>query len=331
MKKIKNWKKILLSVFIICVLIVGGVFGYGFYKLNKINTVEISKTDDILGIKSNALSESENAKGITNIAFFGIDRMDANQKTSRSDSIIIVSIDSKNKKIKMSSIMRDTYVKIKGHGQTKITHAYAYGGPQLAISTINENFNLNIRDYITLDFFSFEKIIDTIGDVSIDIKQDEISPMNDKIVEISKIEKKSVPKITKPGLQTLNGLQVVAYSRVRFTEGGDYRRIERQKTVMSIITTKIQSLGVAKFPSIVSELLPYTETSLSSIDIIKLGTKVLTSNTTTLEQDRFPVDGYSVGKTIDKVWYLVADMKSTITQLHNFIYKDIKSVPKTIQ
>nr|WP_281418728.1 LCP family protein [Clostridium frigoris] len=143
--------------------------------------------------------------------------MDVNQKTSLSDSIMIVSIDSNNKKIKISSIMRDTYVKIKGHGQTKITHAYAYGGPQLAIRTINENFNLNIRDYITLDFFSFEKIIDAIGSVSIDIKQDEISPINDKIVEVSKIEKKSVPKITKPGLQNLNGLQAVAYTRVRFT------------------------------------------------------------------------------------------------------------------
>ncbi|WP_246578374.1 hypothetical protein [Clostridium frigoris] len=93
---------------------------------------------------------------------------------------------------------------------------------------------------------------------------------------------------------------------------------------MSLISAKVQSLGLAKFPSVVSELLPYTETSLSSMDIIKLGAKMLTSNITTLEQERFPMDGYSEGKTIDKVWYLVADMKSTITQLHNFIYKDIK-------
>ena len=91
---------------------------------------------------------------------------------------MILSIDEKNKKIKMSSIMRDTYVKIKGHGETKINHAYAYGGPQLAIRTLNENFDLDIRNYVTVDFFNLEKIIDAIGGVTIDVKQDEVSLIN---------------------------------------------------------------------------------------------------------------------------------------------------------
>ena len=323
MKKIKPKMKVLISLFIICVLVVGGVFSYTFYQLNKIKTVKISKTDKDLGINS----KTENAKGITNIAFFGLDRTQKDE-ASRSDSIIIFSIDTKNNKIKMSSIMRDTYVKIKDHGETKIAHAYSYGGPQLAIRTINENFNLNIRDYITLDFFALEKIIDAIGEVPIDIKQDEIGFINDKILEVSKIEKKSVPKITKPGLQSLNGLQAVAYSRVRYTAGGDFRRIERQKMVSEAILTKIRSLGATKFPGVVSMLLPYTETSITGMNIIKLGAEVLTSNKATFEQERFPVDGYCSGKTIDKVWYLVADMNSTIDQLHKFIFKDIKPVPK---
>lgn len=93
--------------------------------------------------------------------------------------------------------------------------------------------------------------------------------------------------------------------------------------------TKIQSIGVTDFPSVVSELLPLTETSMNSIDIIKLGTKVLTSNTKELEQERFPVDGYWSGKMISGVWYLLADMQSTIEQLHNFIYEDIKPVSKS--
>ena len=92
--------------------------------------------------------------------------------------------------------------------------------------------------------------------------------------------------------------------------------------------TKIQSLGVTEFPSVVSKLLPYTETSMNSMDIIKLGTKVLTSNIMTLEQERFPVDGYCKGKTMDSVWYLVADMKATVDQLHKFIYEDIKPVAR---
>ena len=123
---------------------------------------------------------------------------------------------------------------------------------------------------------------------------------------------KKIPQVTKPGTQTLNGLQAVAYSRIRYTAGGDFRRTERQRTILSAMLTKIQSLGMTEFPSVVSKLLPYTETSINSIDIIKLGTKVLTSNTTTLEQERFPLDGYCKGKMMDGVWYLVADMEATV-------------------
>ena len=189
-KKMKPWMKLILGVFIIIVIVAGGTFSYTFYKLSKINTTTILTTDEELGIKPQVpvkkevaiipevpsknevpLKEEkplveEESKEIINIAFFGVDRRDVNEP-SRSDAIMIVSIDTVHKKIKMSSIMRDTYVEIKNHGETKINHAYAYGGPQLAIRTLNENFNLNIRNYVTVDFFNLEKIVDTIGGVTI--------------------------------------------------------------------------------------------------------------------------------------------------------------------
>ena len=331
MNKMKPWMKLILSIFIVILIVFGVTFSYVFYRFSKINTTKISKTDENLGIKSEVslkkddvnlktsdkLSikpkvtiKKEAAPEIINIAFFGVDRRSMNEP-SRSDSIIILSIDEVHKKIKMSSVMRDTYVEIKDHGETKINHAYAYGGPQLAIRTLNENFNLDIRDYVTVDFFSFEKIIDAIDGVTIDVKQDEIN---------------LIPQITKPGPQTLNGLQAVAYSRIRHTDGGDYRRTERQRTVLAVILTKIQSLGITEFPSVVSKLLPYTETSMNSMKIIKIGTKVVTSNIETLEQERFPLDGYCKGKMMNGVWYLVADMEATVKQLHKFIYEDIKPV-----
>jgi LCP family protein required for cell wall assembly len=329
----KLWVKLVLSAVIIILLIFGVTFGYTFYQLSKINTTKISKTDDNLGIKpvvplkKDVPIKKEGGNEIINIAFFGVDRRDE-KEPSRSDSIMILSIDEKHKKIKMSSIMRDTYVEIKDHGKTKINHAYAYGGAQLAIRTLNENFKLDIRDYVTVDFFSFEKIIDSIGGVTIDVKQDEISLINDRMIEVAGIEKKSILEIKKLGPQTLNGLQAVAYSRIRYTAGGDFRRTERQRTVLSAIFTKIQSLGGTKFPTVVSKLLPYTETSMKSMDIIKIGTKVLTSNITTLEQQRLPVDGYCKGEMMGGVWYLVTDMEATTDQLHKFIYEDIKPVPK---
>lgn len=320
----KTWMKLVLSIFIVILIVFGVTFSYAFYRFSKINTTKISKTDENLGIKPEvALKTADNlsikpkvtikkeaAPEIINIAFFGVDRRSMNEP-SRSDSIIILSIDEVHKKIKMSSVMRDTYVEIKDHGETKINHAYAYGGPQLAIRTLNENFNLNIREYVTVDFFSFEKIIDAIDGVIIDVKQDEIN---------------LIPQITKTGPQTLNGLQAVAYSRIRHTVGDDYRRTERQRTVLSVMLKKIQSLGVTEFPAVVSKLLPYTETSMNSMEIIKIGTKVVTSNIVTLEQERFPLDGYCTGKMMNGVWYLVADMEATVKQLHKFIYEDIKPV-----
>ncbi|MBK5240650.1 LCP family protein [Clostridium sp.] len=149
------------------------------------------------------------------------------------------------------------------------------------------------------------------------------------MVEVDQDEISLIPGVSKAGSQNLNGKQAVAYSRIRHTSGDDFRRTERQRTVLSVMFTKIQSIGVTDFPSVVSELLPLTETSMNSIDIIKLGTKVLTSNTKELEQERFPVDGYWSGKMISGVWYLLADMQSTIEQLHNFIYEDIKPVSKS--
>ncbi|MGH4140370.1 LCP family protein [Clostridium sp.] len=344
-KKLKPWIKLILGIFIVILLVLGGSSSYTYYQLSKINTTTILKTDEDLGIKPEVpLKEKVTSKNevplkeeipikkeevteIINIALFGVDRRDVDE-ASRSDAIMILSIDTVHKKIKMSSIMRDTYVKIKNHGDTKINHAYAYGGPQLAIRTLNENFNLNIRDYVTVDFFKLEKIIDTIGGVTIDVENNEIRLINSNMGEVAEIEKKPILEVTKSGPQILNGLQAVAYSRIRYTAGGDFVRTKRQRTILSAMLTKVQSLGITGFPSIVSKLLPYTETSIKSMDIIKLGTKVLTSNIMTLEQERFPVDGYCKGKMMDGVWYLVADLGATEEQLHKFIYEDVKPAYK---
>jgi len=326
--KKKPMKKIVISLFVAALLIFGGAFAYTFWQVGKVNTVKISDTDEDLGINTDAVPESEAASGITNIAFFGIDARNT-EEPSRSDSIMIISIDTKNKKIKMSSVMRDTYVTMKGHGQTKINHAYAYGGPQLAIRTLNENFDLNVRDYVTVDFFNLEKIINSLGGVTIDVASDEVDEINKYMNETAAIEKKSVTRITSSGSQNLNGMQAVAYTRIRYLKGDDFKRTERQRTVLTAMLTKIQTAGVTKFPSIVSDLLPLTQTSMNSMDIISLGTKVVASKSTTLEQARFPSDGNWAAQTISGVSYLVANMQTMTEQIHKFIYEDINPAAKT--
>ena len=330
MKKIKLRTKVVLSLFMVIVLVFGGTFAYTFYQLSKVKTTEISKDDKDLGIKVKDPIKEEVSDEIINIALFGLDRR-SKDEPARSDSIMILTIDKKHNKIKMSSIMRDTYVKIKGHGETKINHAYAYGGPQLAIRTLNENFDLDIRDYVAVDFFNAEALIDAMGGVTIDIDQEEIGLLNKYAESVASSEKKSVPAISTTGPQTLNGLQAVAYSRIRYTAGGDFVRTERQRTVLQAMMTKLQSLKPTEIPSAVSKLLPFTETSMNSLDLIKIGTKAITTNKMVIEQQRFPVDGYCRGKTIDGVWYLVADMEPTVDQIHKYIYEDIKPVPKSPQ
>lgn len=324
-KKMKPFNRFILSLFVIIALIAGTAFGSTLYQLSKVETKKISKTDDDLGIKSKETVEGAEDKSITNIALFGVDRRDKDEP-ARSDSIMILTIDQKNKKIKMSSIMRDTYVKVAGHGETKINHAYAYGGPELAIKTLNENFDLDIRNYSTVDFFNMEKIIDAVGGVNVDVNDDEVSLINDYMNETATIEKKAITKIASSGEQTLNGMQAVAYTRIRYTAGGDFVRTERQRTILSGIFTKIESLGAKEFPSVVSKLLPLTETSMNSMEIIKLGSKVFSSNTRTLDQERFPLDDYVSNEMIDGVSYLIADMEATVDQLHKYIYDDINPV-----
>ncbi|MCM0650593.1 LCP family protein [Clostridium swellfunianum] len=324
--KKKRKKYIIISIVFVLLAVISAVVG-GFYaELSKINTTKLTKDNSELGISDEAqkkIEQEDPNNEITNIALFGVDRRSKNE-ASRSDSLMIATIDKKHKKIKITSIMRDSYVNVPGHGKTKITHAYAYGGPQLAIRTLNENFQLNIKDYATVDFFSLEKIINSLGGVQINVTKEELPLINGYVQETASIEKVTPPVLSKSGVQNLNGMQAVAYTRIRYTAGGDFERTERQRTVLNALFSKVQQAGVSKYPSIVSTILPYVETSIDKLDIISMGTGVLTSGTKTLEQERFPLDNQGKGQTISGVWYLVFDVKTTADQIHKYIYDDIK-------
>ena len=309
-------KKRNIVIIVVCALILG-VFLYGYSYLNDIKTVKISKEDKDLGIKpKDNYKEKDKDNKVINIALFGGDGRDE-KDVSRSDSIMILSIDKANKKLKLSSIMRDTYVDVYGHGMTKINHAYAYGGPELAIRTLNENFNLNIRDYAFVNFDSFEKVVDTIGGVNIELNESEVREINKHIKNSS---------IKTPGMNHLNGQEALTYSRIRKIGNGDYERTERQRRVIEEIFEKGKNIGITKYPEVVDSVFPYVETSLTKMDIVKLGTYGLTNNIKTLEQNRFPKDEHSHGEFIGKVWYLVTDLEETEKQIHEFIYETMDQV-----
>ena len=294
---------IILGVFIIGI---GGVYIYGNYMFNKVEKIEVDKND--VGITEEVEEKlSPYSNSIINIALFGVDSADVS--TGRSDSIIIATIDTIHKKLKLTSVMRDSYVNISGIGNDKINHAYAFGGPQLAIKTLNENFNLNIEDFVAVNFDSLPKIIDMIGGVTVDITSEEVS---------------HIPGISSAGTYNLNGAQALSYSRIRYATGGDYVRTERQRTILTKIFEKVLTINPMKYPSLLNEVLPMVQTSLDYSKILELGTEVLKMGVTTLEQERFPLDGYCQGEMINGVYYLTFNKALTVEQLYNYIFEDVR-------
>jgi LCP family protein required for cell wall assembly len=316
----KKTNKIVLSTITVLVVAVGIIILCFNNQLNKVNKVEIAKNNLELNISDNVVKQDD---GIINIAFFGVDRRHKDE-ASRSDALMILTVDKKHKKVKISSIMRDSYVNVDGYGMTKVTHAYAYGGPTLAIKTLNKNFDLNIKDYVTVDFFGFEKIIDSVGGVDINITPEELKYINGYIEETSKLENASIPNVTNVGLQKVNGRQAVAYTRIRYTDGGDFERTQRQRTVLVAVLNKIKKTKPTNIAKVVSQLLPYTETSMTNTEILKSLTSISIVGIKDIDQQRFPLDSYCDGKMIAGVWYLVFDLDATKNQMHKYIFEDIK-------
>lgn len=327
----KKKKKFL--IVIICILLVlaaaaGAVALYVNHTLGKVKRGSLPTDKKSLGISSDTEEKYKSVENkITNIAFFGVDRRNKSDSGS-SDSIIILTIDTKHNKVKMTSVMRDTYVHIDGHGKDKITYAYEYGGAALAVKTLNENFNLNIEDYVTVDFFDLQKIIDKLGGVQIDVQPDEIQYMNGYLKELTKLDNIQYVPQTKTGPQVLDGLHAVAYSRIRYTTGGDFVRTERQRTVLMQLLNKVKGGGSLKLASNINDLLPYVETSMTNMEILNMGTDVMKLGVNNIEQERFPIDGYCSGLYVNNVWYLNIDTDVTSKQIDDYIFDDIKPTPK---
>ncbi|MGV2785397.1 LytR family transcriptional regulator [Clostridium perfringens] len=297
-RKSKKVIYIVSSIVLVLLIPLGGAYYYINSKLNKVQKVEVNKYN--LSIDKTQVEEE---KHIKNIALFGIDA--PKRKAGRSDAIMILTLDEEHKVMKLTSIMRDSYVNIPGHGDDKITHAYAFGGPELAMKTLNENFKVNVEEFMAVNFTSLPEIIDKLGGVKINIIQEEIH---------------HISGITSPGEQVLNGEQALAYSRIRYATGGDYKRTERQRVVLEAVFEKLKSTPTKEYPSLIDDFLPYIETNMSSMDMIKLATDAAQLVKGNLETARFPLDGYCDGKMINGVWYLVYDRQATLNQIQEYIY-----------
>lgn len=302
------WKflKILICfvlIFLVC------FYAYSYYLLNKITTVSLDS--------SNLNIETDDYSQVKNIALFGIDSR-SDDKSGRSDANVILTIDKKHNKIKLTSIARDSYVYIDGKGKDKLTHAYAYGKSELMVKTLNKNFGLEITDYVTMNFFELARVIDYIGGVEIDVDQAEFEELNSYVIPTTDFGDMGCEYLKEAGFQNLSGTQAVCYARIRHTDS-DIERGNRQKEVLSAIFAKVKKMNPLKLPSLASLVLAECETSLSANDIIGIGARALLWGTD-FEQLSIPNDSVKAsGKTIGGVWYYVYDIEKAKQEIKNFI------------
>ena len=288
-----------LGILLIIILILLGLalgIGYAFIsdKLSNVNFVDIDEAN----IELNSGVEQE-LKDYRNIAIFGLDSRDNSFSNSRSDCIIIVSINKKTNDVKLTSVYRDTYVDIEGHGLDKITHAYAYGGPELAINTLNKNLDLNITEFVTVNFDTVETIVDSIGGITLTITDSEASQIG----------------FSSGGTYTLDGKEALAYSRIRKIDS-DYQRTERMRTVLEAVFNKVKKQELAEISNFVDMVLPHISTNMSTNSIISLVPSAVFYKITDSTGWPYDVSGYS-----SDAWYGVpVTLESNVKEFHQNIF-----------
>lgn len=262
-------------------------------------------------------------KMIENILLIGLDGTN-DKLPKRSDTMIILTIDKLNKSLKLTSLARDTLVKIPGRGEEKLTHAYAYGQEELLMQTINENFDLDIKDYAVVNFKSFIDIVDIIGGVDINVNEKEIHHLNEVIKEcysVNNDDAKNIEYITSSGNHNLNGYQALAYARIRKLDT-IYKRDERQRLILTNIAHKLSDVSISKYPQIAKSILRHIKVNIAFNKIIDLAFIAHELASYDISQLEFPISEYrEEGRIGEKGTYVVKwEKNKNIELLHQFIY-----------
>ena len=303
-KGLKTFGIIVLVLTIILVLILGSIFWYVNDKLSKMQKVDIDENN--LNVSAQA---KEQLADYRNIAIFGIDsREDTYSKGNRSDCIIIASINNKTKEVKLVSVYRDTYVQIEGHGLDKITHAYSYGEAPLAIKTLNTNLDLNIKEFVTVNFDAVKEIIDDIGGIQMNITSEEAP---------------HISGITKAGTYNLTGEQALAYARIRYATGGDYKITERMRDVLTAVANKVKTFNISQLNTLVDQVLPRVYTNITASDIFALLPSATSFKIT--ESIGWPYE--TKGKTMDRWYGIPITLESNVTRLQQEVFENKNYTP----
>ena len=314
-RKKKNWsttKKVVLSLVMVLVILIGTVLG--FYKHIK-NKIYVKKEPSI----SNNDSEFKEVEGITNVLLIGVDARDLDEPC-RSDSMIIATLDNNNKKVKLTSLFRDTLVDIPGHGEAKLNAAYMLGGPELLMKTVKETYNVSIDKYIIINFWGFETIVDYIGGIEVDVKDYQLEELNKYIGEST--GRNDCP-VEKAGIQTLNGKQALSYARIRYNVGDEYERTDRQREVIFKVIEKLQNTKPSKYLGVMNTMLEYIKTNIDPLEALNMAYTIYKFPSLDVEQLQIPLVALSETRNYKELGSVfLMDRLQNASILYNFIYEN---------
>ena len=288
-------------------------------KVGKVNMDEQVITESI----NEGVAENEQMAGYTNLALFGVDSREGElTKKTRSDTIIICSINNATGDIKLCSVYRDTYLNLSNDEYTKCNAAYAEGGPEQAISMLNMNLDMDIEVFITIGFRGLTDVVDALGGITIEVTDAEISHLNNYQSTMATEMNRSYTPVTSSGVQTLDGLQATAYCRIRYTAGDDFRRAERQRTVLMACLDKAKTLSYSQLETVANNAFGETYTSLDLTDILALLKNI--ANYNIVDNNGFPEETMRATGTIGKKGSCVVpvDLQSNVVWLHEFLFED---------
>jgi LCP family protein required for cell wall assembly len=323
MAQVKKKKKNRLVGILILEIVIIILLFVGLKIFNTMNKIQHNDEFD----SSIQQNEEVEIGGYRNIAIFGVDSRENDlDQSTHSDTIIVASIDNKTKDVKLASIYRDTYVNIPGEGYNKINAAYFKGGYSLALSTINTNFDLDVREYVTVNFEAVVKIVDLLGGITLDIQDNELKYLNGYVRSLNKINGTNVSGLSSAGTQIVNGTQATAYARIRYTKGGDFKRTERQRIVVSKIFDEVKSSDLATINSIIDEIFPKVQTNLSNTELLSLAKDVFSYNI--VDQTGFPFEPDA--HTYNKVSYVFPiNLQDNVSRLHEFLFTNEDYLPSS--
>lgn len=316
----KQRRRIILFIVEIIILLIAVLVLYAVLSGTRSGKLELKEKDIIIN-ETVQEAEETTMKGYRNIALFGVDSTTgALTKNTRSDTIMIASINQDTGECKLVSIYRDTYLNLSNDSYNKCNAAYAKGGPEQAINMLNMNLDMNITDFVTVGFAGLTDTIDALGGVDIDVDESEIGHLNNYQLCIAEDLKREYTPVTTTGYQRLDGLQATGYCRIRYTAGDDFKRAERQREVLSAVADQAKKASLPTLTETANSVFEEVYTSLDLSEIVDMLGDVGSYRIT--ETDGFPQEDMRQTGTIGSKGSCVipTSLEDNVKWLHKFLF-----------